>query len=135
LQLESLGHDEVVKIWVTTRSSFPDVKLYRRPVNCQSQSGPSESQPNEAPRALKLKQPKSAVGSIVTSPVLFSGVEMSGSKRYSTSSGDEDGRYGSVGGGTAVKPLVKKNLWYGLKIGMGWAVALSKTDRGGRSSN
>jgi len=79
-------------------------------VNCQSQSGPLESQPSEAPRALKLKQPKSAVRSFVTSPVLFSGVDMSESKKNPVSSGDEAGRYGSVGGGSITKPLEKKSL-------------------------
>lgn len=135
LQFESSGHEEVVKIWVTTKSSFPDVKLYRSPVNCQSQLGPWESQPSDAPRALKLKQRKRAVRSFDTSPVLVVGVDVSESKRNSTSNGFEEGLYGSVGGGTTVKPSEKKNWWYGLKRGMGWAVVLLVTDRGGRSSN
>ena len=37
----------------------------------------------------------------------------------SSNKGLEGGRYGSVGGGTTVKPSEKSNWWYGLKTGRG----------------
>jgi hypothetical protein len=55
----------------------------------------------------------------------------------SSSSGGEDGRYGSVGGGTTVNPSEKSNWWYGLKTGAGRMLGSLwlRTARGGISSN
>jgi hypothetical protein len=83
--------------------------LKRIPVKCQSQLGPIESQPKDMPRALKLKQPKDAVLPAPMDPVLPSAD--AGLGRNSVSKRPDDGKYGSVGGGTTVKPSEKKNLW------------------------
>lgn len=136
-QLDRDGQEGVEMNCVVISADAEVTALYRSPVNCQSQVGPVELHPIDAPMTLKPKHSSSASGPVPISAVLPISNPVSIVVKFFSSSRNrfpDDGRYGTVGGGTTTKPPANQNLWYGLNIGSGFVV-LSGADNGGISSN